>query len=347
MPSSQPQPTAARLISQGRSLTLGFATLCILLFHQPFVHEPHWLTSIWSYGYWGVELFLFLSGFGIYYALKKAEAREPWSFYRKRLLRLLPAAIPAGILLDICNPFFHGALLDGSAPYGLTPVACLFGLHLWYIRAILLFYFLSPFLYRILHRTQFVVAIAIASGAIGYILALHFHYWRDHLIYTTVIWPLLRFPAYLLGMKVAEACSAPSKWSDAIVRHPIVMLLLGTVGLALAVYSAPRSYQFFFLLPTALFISLAFGHLATASCQHTLCRAGYNGLCAFLSWVGKRSLEFYIIHLMVYHGIRHLYPDPNASMLLLSWLIITILVILTHEAASRISALLLPRNNPA
>lgn len=340
-------PTAAQLISQGRSLTLGFATLCILLFHQPFVREPLWVTSIWSYGYWGVELFLFLSGFGIYYALKKTEAHAPWAFYRKRLLRLLPAAIPAGILLDICNPFFHGTLLDSSAPYGLTPVACLFGLHLWYIRAILLFYLLSPFLYRILHRPIIVAFIAIASGAIGYTLSLHFHYWREHLIYTTVIWPLLRFPAYLLGMKVAEACTTPSKWSDIMVRRPIALFLLGAVGLALAVYSAPRPYQYFFLLPTALLISLAFGHLATASCQRTLCCAGCNGLCAFLSWVGKRSLEFYIVHLMVYHGLRHLYPVPHAAMLPLSWLIITILVVLIHEAASRISSFLLDRHKPA
>lgn len=346
-PSASNQLTAAQLISQGRSLTMGFATLCILLFHQPFVHQPRCITAIWGYGHWGVELFLFLSGFGIYYALKKTEARETWSFYRKRFLRLLAVAIPAGILLDICNPFFHGHLVSTSAPYGLTPVVCLFGLHLWYVRAILLAYFFSPFIYRILYRPLFVIMIAIASAGIGFILSLHFHCLHDHLIYTSVVWPLLRFPAYLLGMKVAEACSTPNKWSNMIVHHPIVLLLLGVVGLAFAVYSVPCSYQYFFLLPMVLFISLAFGHLAAASFQHVLCRAGHHALCVCLSWIGKRSLEFYIVHLMVYHGLRHLDPGSNAAMLLLSWLIITLLVILIHEAATCISNFLFFRNKAA
>lgn len=42
---------------------MGFAMISIMLFHQPFFYRNPFVDFFHLFGYWGVEVFLFVSGF--------------------------------------------------------------------------------------------------------------------------------------------------------------------------------------------------------------------------------------------------------------------------------------------
>lgn len=50
---------------------MGLLMLIIMLFHNQFGVLGEWGRFIALYGHWAVDAFLFLSGFGLFYALNK------------------------------------------------------------------------------------------------------------------------------------------------------------------------------------------------------------------------------------------------------------------------------------
>ena len=80
------------LISKYRTVIMGFASLLVLFFHTGmpvFVNIPM-LYNIEKFikitGYYGVDIFIFLSGIGVTYSIEKNNMRE---FYYKRVKRIL------------------------------------------------------------------------------------------------------------------------------------------------------------------------------------------------------------------------------------------------------------------
>lgn len=84
-------------ISKSRSMLMGLAMVAILLFHQEFVKGNPILDFFNHYGHWGVQIFIFVSGFGIWYALNK-DNYSLKAFYARRLIRIMPASILGGVL---------------------------------------------------------------------------------------------------------------------------------------------------------------------------------------------------------------------------------------------------------
>ena len=76
------------LISKFRLELMGFATIWVMLFHfraNMEIAPIDWLSSV---GYGGVDIFLYLSGFGLYYGYSKNENRR--IFYIRRFMRIYP-----------------------------------------------------------------------------------------------------------------------------------------------------------------------------------------------------------------------------------------------------------------
>ena len=86
-------------ISYFRSELMGFAILWIMAFHFDFMQIPI-LPNITQYGYAGVEIFMFVSGFGIFYSLSE-KGNNLFNFYKKRIMRIFPAYYLIGILDSI------------------------------------------------------------------------------------------------------------------------------------------------------------------------------------------------------------------------------------------------------
>ena len=152
-----------QLISKYRTQIMGFAAVMVLLFHffpclYPDLHIPV-VTALLKYGNIGVDIFLLLSGMGLYCSLSKDSRTIP--FYRKRISRVVIPALLISLPYWICTDFLfkHTAvrmfLLDWS---GLS-----FWTHgngtVWYVSLIVLLYLVYPAIFRMQQKSPWQIVL--------------------------------------------------------------------------------------------------------------------------------------------------------------------------------------------
>ena len=143
-------------ISRYKSQLMGMAVMVVVYGHLLYYHS--WLKNyedlnftIW-YTLGSVEMFMFVSGFGIYHSLKKN--RDSFTFYRRRLSRLLPSFLPVMIAWCAAGMLMRDMTV-GQALGNLTGLGWWFQQKQqfnWYIPAILVLYLLSPLFFDCIER---------------------------------------------------------------------------------------------------------------------------------------------------------------------------------------------------
>ena len=142
------------LLSKYRSELMGAALCWIMLYHAWLLDVP-FLNFIRATGYGGVDIFIILSAMGLVVSL----SRKPQTirqFISRRLWRILPA------YYLIVMPYTVFRIWRGT-----SPVSALFwnatllgyfvnaeGTFNWYVSTILLFYLVTPFLFRWLKKIK-------------------------------------------------------------------------------------------------------------------------------------------------------------------------------------------------
>ena len=89
-------------ISRFRAEHMGMAIIFIMLFHVPLPRADEFY-GLYRMGNIGVDIFLFLSGLGLWFSWCKTDGKDFWHsyilFYFKRLLRIYPAWFMGNLLL--------------------------------------------------------------------------------------------------------------------------------------------------------------------------------------------------------------------------------------------------------
>lgn len=85
-----------RTLGDCRSFLMGIAILMIIFCHGYYPFSGVYgkvFDSVTSFLQSGVEVFLFLSGYGCFYSLSKTEvtAKSVFRFYSRRFIRIIPA----------------------------------------------------------------------------------------------------------------------------------------------------------------------------------------------------------------------------------------------------------------
>lgn len=173
------------LLSKHRTYIMGLAMICIMLFHQGWVTQPMGFFQL--YGCHGVDLFFFVSGFGVYYSLQK---HHLWDFYKRRIKRLLPLCI-------LCGGLKLFLVLTGYDIFYSKDISMLtlFGLDLWFLVDIWIFYLLSPLLWSLLKKHGIIVL------QCSFLIAIGGSVFMD--TPTFFRFGIVRLPVFLLGMMVA------------------------------------------------------------------------------------------------------------------------------------------------
>ena len=207
------------LISKHRNALFGISILWIVIFHSH--GYGVWLGSLGKmniinllvlYGNVGVDIFLLLSGMGLYFSFKKNEQIIP--FIKRRLIRVLPPVfiiwgVVWGVRFLILTPslqaFLQRILLmrfwlknDGQ---------------IWFVNFILVLYLLYPIIYHYLFDKKHALArVLIAIGCVFvFNFALQYAYpafWRYAEIAFTRI-PITLFGCYL-GKMIYEKKKLPA-----------------------------------------------------------------------------------------------------------------------------------------
>ena len=276
-------------ISVFRSQIMGFAILWIILFHFYKILNPEYLIFPISIGYGGVDVFLFLSGFGIFYSWKKDN--RIGSFYKKRFLRIFPAFAIVVLAKDILTKSLSLATLSKLSMFGLwLPIPHTY----WYISAIMAFYFLFPFYMKFYSKykekslwTMILVGVFMTSI---YTFINHSDSYRNDVIFF-----LSRIPIFFIGvtfgrLSVDGLCLNKNKI--------IMMLVLAIVSLGI-LYVTQQLFSYTFLQNTAL-NNYPFIFLTPFLCVMlpVILSKTPIWINRTLSFLGTISLELYLIHLL-------------------------------------------------
>ena len=280
---------------------MGISIIIVMLFHwgsfgcfSPLVR---------GYGYFAVELFLFMSGFGIYHSLAKVSNLR--QYYLRRFWRIIPTCIVSGIIFVWV---WHEAIPNLYSFDNMYPWLSFLGLDVWYIRTILIYYLVAPFIYRLMHRLHYPLLGITLCSVIGYLLLLFVsmkHYHFNFLEQTTILWSIKRFPAFLAGMYVAYKAGRGGN----LVALGILAVIAGVVHTALT-----YGVVFYELAPHVRrqMEILMFPCWGFVLCGMACCFRYVRGvLKAGLEWLGKYSLEIFLAH----SAIFAMMPLPRVSWL--------------------------------
>lgn len=134
-------------ISESRPYIMGLAIFFILIYHivpKP-VDIQHLYLMPFQVGCVGVDMFLFVSGFGLYYSWTKNS--ELHHFYKSRFLRVW---LPFIIYMVFYTAFFNKGILFFLREASLLDYFIGKIFLWWYIPCIIIFYALFPLMYKII-----------------------------------------------------------------------------------------------------------------------------------------------------------------------------------------------------
>ncbi len=196
------------LLSKYRAQLFGISILSIMIFHyfEDYLASGERQLLLFAKGYntllgsIGVEFFLFLSGMGMFFSLKKSDAIIP--FYQKRLSRvMLPYAV-YGLLFWIVKDLMleRNGIVNFFLDYLLLSFWICGNRNLWYIAFICMMYLAVPFLFRYFDqdsdkKTSRMIMLMVMSVLVCTILNLFFN---D--VYRNIEVALMRIPVFLLGL---------------------------------------------------------------------------------------------------------------------------------------------------
>lgn len=296
------KPLSLHSISLFRKELMGISAIGIILCHMPFycTELPGIVKSLFLLGDYGVDMFLFLSGLGIWTSLASSKIKRnvlcyKWGglfkWYKKRYIRLL---VPYCVIMI---PFYAWQCTHynlGGAEFILRLSTISFWTShnsVWFVALLIPLYALTPVVYSIIHslKGRTIALIFLLIIVICYLLA----YFdpkggNDYLseepylsILGNVRFCLRRVTSYILGFFLAPYIMRSYKLK----RPFIVCLLLLAIAITI-MYLVPFNVcvAFLLVLPSSLFLGQCLAHSP-------------KWLVAVFSFMGVLSLESYLLNI--------------------------------------------------
>ena len=286
-------------ISKFRAEHMGLAMIFIVLFHVSLPRSDAFF-GLRRMGNIGVDIFMFLSGIGLWYSWVKSQAHDlgfirKWcKFYWRRLQRVYPAWIVIASLYYI--PRFLKYDTHTAAQW-----VDLFGdilinwgfwqhdeLTFWYVPAIMMLYVIAPPYMEMIRRCgvyRWMVILPLIWCIITqYVTPVH-----QAVGHIEIFWS--RVPIFLLGINIAESIRSGQRIDGKAIW---MILLLFAVSLSACLWlEQMRHGRFPLFLERMLYIPLTVTLLLllTRMLEHT--PRWFN---AAMIWIGGISLEVYLIH---------------------------------------------------
>ena len=189
------------IISKYRTALMGVATILVLLIHANEYQWPgylYWAYKLISEGSIGVDIFLFLSGIGLYYSMNKKT--DILDFYKRRFERIVPIYLLISVPLYIVIFLFikPGSLFDyllhvssfnfwyqNRGSWGET----------WYISFIIPLYLIYPFIYLLMQKNKkSFIPLLIISFAVKILLI-----YCNPAYYEQIELAVSRLPIFIIG----------------------------------------------------------------------------------------------------------------------------------------------------
>lgn len=251
-------------ISKSRTYIMGIAILLVLIYHAMCVtYNPLRTLNI---GYVGVDIFLFLSGFGLTYSYKK---NNLLNFYKHRFIRLYPLYLICICIIYFINDkwnlldlFYNSLTIGFYIDNGINRFD-------WYVESLFTLYIIFPFFFIYSKLKLFGVLLLLSViSIILYIIEMP--WWYDCFI--------SRIPIFLFGIVCARFKLTLNK---------IITLTIIGIILFLPCFNFISKFlaASFLVLPIFLIISSIQG----------INKKYFDFIC----YLGKHSLEIYLANVLI------------------------------------------------
>lgn len=278
-----------------RSEMMGLAILWVMAFHLVSKGKDFFdfgfLNPILGIGYGGVDIFLFLSGLGLYYSYTK----QPNSilFYKKRLIRIFPTYI----IICIAYEFLCGY---GNCLLNITTIGYWIGEshYDWYVPAILAFYILFPYLYKLTTKVS-PQSLSICSLVIITIIIVAIHYFTNMKIDDDRMFFISRIPIFIVGTSFGHILRSNQK-----IKNIDTLLIILAIGGLLMLFCVKNQHYISFGLASGVsqypFVFITPGLLLGAGVFLHFTERYWVWINKSLKMVGGLSLELYLVHLHLF-----------------------------------------------
>lgn len=276
-------------ISRFRGALMGIAMLIIILFHVDLARSDMFF-GLRRMGNLGVDMFLFLSGIGLWFSWMKTPSYR--HFYFRRLIRIYPAWLIIACLYYLPRLHVHDAAslvnLMGEIGFNWN-----FWLHdelsFWYIPAIMMLYLFAPPYMELIRRHSVYrwLPVVMIMWCILVEWVTPIHHAVGHL---EIFWS--RVPIFFIGINMGEMVRQKRTIDGQGIWMLIIMFVMTSVSCFFL--EQERHGQFPLFVERMLYIPLTITFILI--CNRVLRRTSkwVNGALAF---VGSLSLECYLIHL--------------------------------------------------
>lgn len=188
------------ILRQYRNEIKGVAILWVVFFHAKLGLSEGWLYDVQKIGYGGVDMFLLLMGFGLYYSLSKDADLS--RYLKRRALRIFPAYFPFCIAwLTVMIPLYGKGVATSIriAAGNLSMLGFFADVPLminWYISVLAVAFLLAPLIYAVLTSGQKPTLRAAMVLLVAFVTGLCF-------VGNDIYMAVSRFPVFIIGMLVA------------------------------------------------------------------------------------------------------------------------------------------------
>ena len=284
------------IISSNRSFLMGIAILWVVLYHIPEECTLPVIGFIKNAGYGGVDIFIFLSGFGSFYSLKKNE--DALSFLKRRLIRLFPSYLLFitifMIVQKVTSKLYFTEICGNLTMTGWwagTPDQ-----FNWYIDCIILFYILAPYIFGVIKRGTGKILATTLMILFAFLISIGF-------MHSQQLIAMVRLPIFILGFAFAGVeCKLTEK------RFAIIFWnIVGVIGWGLLVFFMNQAtidnwhygtywYPFFLIVPGLVIDLSLLGSILESNVITSKIKS-------FFMIMGTASFEIYLWHILIFEKI--------------------------------------------
>lgn len=276
-------------ISKYRSELMGIAIVFVALFHVP-LSSDELLFGLYRCGNIGVDIFLFLSGIGLWFSWTKNPSVR--SFYKRRLLRIYPTWLIIAVMYFPLQIDYQTAVLKD---YVRLLVDVLFywsywrnhDLTFWFIPTIILFYLWAPWYMKLIQKYP-VYRWSPVLMIVGCVILHWVQPFGSRFMELEITWS--RIPIFFIGINIGETIRLKQNVEPE-GRWLVLLALLMSSGISIyfetVVESFPNFVERMVYIPFSISLVLLLIDILNRIPEWSL---------KYLASLGGISLEVYMLH---------------------------------------------------
>lgn len=291
--SRHPCSISLALISKYRASLMGFAMLFIILFHIPLLRASQFY-GLYRMGNVGVDMFLFLSGIGLWYAWNKKPSYL--YFLKRRCIRIYPVWFVLALNFYLLNYYTQQTLTHSLTDLiGDVLINWDFWLQgeltFWYIPATMMLYLFAPAYIQLINKYpvyRWLPVLMIVWCIMVQWIAPLYHYF----IHLEIFWS--RVPIFFIGINFGLPIQ-----NRKVLQPQAFWLIFITFALTLgtSVYLEQQLHgRFPLFVERMIYIPMTISGIILLCMVLRKLSNISNSIVAASAWIGGLSLEVYLLH---------------------------------------------------